>query len=87
MMNEYKYIIVGNAHEIQTIEKAINAHLSRYYRATPKRIDSNFSSVTFSVSLSLFWAESFERILKVALYNGLKNTDIFYSESWLVDTL
>lgn len=87
MMNEYKYIIVGNAHEIQTIEKAINSHLAKYYRATPKRIDSNSTSVTFSVQLSLMWAESFDRILNCALYRGLKNTDVINSESWLVDTL
>lgn len=86
-MRTYKYIIVGNVNELQIIEKAISAHLSRYYRATPTRINSNSTSVTFSVNLSLLWGESFEKVLNSALYRGLKNSGLMNSDSWLVDTL
>ena len=86
-MKTYRIIIVGNPHELQLIEHAINAHFSRYYRATLKREKSGIDSITFSVELSLMWYESIEKILSVALYRGLKDTDIFNAPDWFIDTL
>lgn len=86
-MIEYRFIIVGNNEELRIIENAINTHLLRYYKAIPERINSNKTSVTFSVQLSLLWSESFESVLNCALYRGLKNSGIMNSDSWLVDTL
>ena len=86
-METYRFIIVGNVHELQLIEKAIDTHFRRYYRATLKRETSGTDSVTFSVELRLMWSESFEKILQCALYRGLKNTDIFNSSNWFIDTL
>ena len=86
-MKTYKIIIVGNPHELQLIEHAINTHFSRYYKATLKRETSGIDSITFSIELSLMWYETIEKILTVALYRGLKDTDIFNNTDWFIDTL
>ena len=86
-MTEYRYIIVGNNEELRIIENAINTHFLRYYKAIPERINSNSTSVTFSVQLFLLWGESFEKVLNAALYRGLKNSGLMNSDSWIVDTL
>lgn len=86
-MKEYKYIIVGTNEEINAIEHAIDSFLARDYSATPKRLKSCTDSITFSVSLSLMWAESFESVLSRALRKGLKGTKTMYSNNWIVDII
>ena len=86
-MKTYKIIIVGNPHELQLIEHAIDSHFLRFYNANLKRESSGIDSVTFSIDLSLMWAESIEQILQVALHRGLKNTDIYNSPNWFLDIL
>jgi len=86
-MKEYKYIIIGTNEELNAIEHAINTYLMRDYSAMPKRLKSGTDSITFSVSLSLVWLESFETILTRALRKGLKGTKTMYSNNWLVDII
>lgn len=86
-MKEYKYTIIGTNEEINTIEHAINSFLIRDYNATPKRLKSGTDTITFSVSLSLMWADSFESILSRALRKGLKGTKTMYSNNWIVDII
>ena len=86
-MKEYKYIIVGSTEELNLIEHAINSFLMCDYSATPKRLKSCTDSITFSVSLCLMWAESFETVLTRALRKGLKNTSVYNSSNWFVDIL
>ena len=86
-MKEYRYIIMGSAHELQAIEKAVNTYFSKYYKAIPKRETSKIDSVIFSINLTLSWPFSFEQILISALRKGLKNTDVFSSNNWVVDIL
>lgn len=86
-MKEYKYIVIGTDEEINAIEKAINNYFSRNYRATTKRETSGINSVTFSVCVSLMWAESIESVLCRALRKGLKGTKTMYSNNWIVDII
>ena len=86
-MKEYKYIIIGTNEEINAIEHAIDSFLARDYSATPKREKSGMNSVTFSVHVSLMWAESFESVLSHALRKGLKGTKTMYSNNWIVDII